>query len=54
MADAISGGKPLIYRRGELLTKIVGDQRDDRQVILFALLPQLVFCIFFYFVISKC
>lgn len=41
MADVISNGEPLIYRRGELLTKIVADQRDDRRVMLFALLPQL-------------
>lgn len=44
MADVISGGQPIIYRRGELLTKIVGDQRNDQCVMLFVLLPQ-----FYYF-----
>ncbi|KAI1730726.1 sema domain-containing protein [Ditylenchus destructor] len=42
MADSVSGdsdGGPLFYRKDELLTKLVADQRDDQRVVLFILSP---------------
>uniref|UniRef100_A0A914C695 Sema domain-containing protein n=1 Tax=Acrobeloides nanus TaxID=290746 RepID=A0A914C695_9BILA len=35
MADAIPGGEPIIYRKDEIFTKMVADQKDDSTVVLF-------------------